>query len=382
MRIAYCIEGFYNHGGMERVVSVKANWLAGHGHDVSIIVARQGENRPAFRLDNVNLVDLGCSANDFKNSYRDSVCRILSQHNFDIVISTGGLELQFLYRINDGSSKIAEFHFTWIQHIIMGRIKGINTSFARAVLQTIKTTYFATKYDAIVCLTKQDATYYKTFTPKVYTIANPLTVKAENFKYNIQSKTIISIGRYSPQKGFDYLIRAWKDVSTKHPDWSLHIIGPHSNSKSIYPQCEKMVTEMKLSGSIKLLGYCEDMSDTYSSSSFIVVSSRYEGFSLALSEASSFGLPLISYDCRSGPRDIVINGENGILVRPVGDTHKLSEAICTLIENQDLRSKMSNNSLKSSARFAIGSIMHSWESLFSKLLYKHNQINSAQFNYE
>lgn len=373
MKIAYCIEGFYNHGGMERVVSVKANWLAEHGYDVTIIVARQSGQKPAFKLNNVNLVDLDCSVINFKTSYKSRLGEILQKHKFDMVISTGGIELQFLYQITDDSSKIIEFHFAWIQHIIMGRFKSTNASIARAIYQTIRTTYFATKYDAIVCLTRQDAKYYKCFSHNVYNIANPLTIKREKAEYNTTSKTIISVGRYSPQKGYDYLIEAWKDVHVHHPDWSLHIIGPHSNQKSTYPQCKKAVNSLKLSDSIKLLDYHENMDSIYKSSAFIVVSSRFEGFSLVLSEASAFGLPLISYDCKSGPRDIVINGENGLLVRPVGNTHNLSKAICTLIENKELRVQMSRNSFKSSIRFTADSIMHNWESLFYAL--KNKQVN-------
>ncbi len=123
---------------------------------------------------------------------------------------------------------------------------------------------------------------------------------------------------------------------------------------------QKQIDELKLTNVITLCGRTSNISEKYAQHSIYVMSSRAEGFPLALLEASSCGLPLISYDCPSGPSEIIENGKNGLLVERVGDIQGMADAICTLIENEALRNEMGEKALQMVERFSIQNIKKEW----------------------
>ena len=128
-----------------------------------------------------------------------------------------------------------------------------------------------------------------------------------------------------------------------------------------------LVVNLGLSDCISIIGNVSDVTPFLSGSSLFTFSSLSEGFGLVIIEAMSHGLPVISYDCPCGPKDIITDGKNGYLV-PVGDEHLMSERICYLIENEDERKKMGSEALSSVERFSMDSIISRWINLFTKLL--------------
>jgi glycosyltransferase involved in cell wall biosynthesis len=167
---------------------------------------------------------------------------------------------------------------------------------------------------------------------------------------------VISAGRLDYQKGYDYLIPAWSAVAKKHPDWHLNIYGEGALRDSI----QKQIDELKLTNVITLCGRTSDISEKYAQHSIYVMSSRAEGLGLVLLEAASCGLPLIAYDCPSGPSEIIENGKNGLLVGRVGDIKGMADAICTIIENEALRNEMGEKALQMVERFSIQNIKKEW----------------------
>ncbi len=360
MRIAYCIESFYNHGGMERVVSVKANWLAEHGYQVTIIVATQKGLPAAFTISpSVKLIDLNCDPIDFKRSYKGALTQHLCNNSYDITISTGGVELFFLYQIGDNSHKLVEFHFAWNRFFAMSNKF---MSKIKALWQTTRQLYYAAKYDKVILLTHADKKFYDRFISNTIVISNPITIKPGGVS-NCKSKNAIAIGRLEYQKGFDLLIRCWRIVADKHPDWKLNIYGDGTQRKLL----ANLINKENLNDTVFLRGATSDIEDKILNSSIHICSSRYEGFSLVIIEAALRGVASVAFDCIAGPAELIENGTNGILVNRVGDINRLAAEICKLIEDDALRMQMSKKAHIMSDRFSINNIMAKWEHLFSAI---------------
>jgi glycosyltransferase involved in cell wall biosynthesis len=362
MRIAYIIESLYNSGGMERVISLKANCLVlKYNIDVTIITYIQ-KDRPAFYPLNekVKRIDFGCNENVDKKHLKYILSKFLIKEHFDICISTYGRDFFFLPKIQDGSKKIIEFHFTydinriWETNDFRGKIIG--------KLRTLRMVHQAKKYDQIVVLTKSDELKWKKYSNKVSQIYNPLTIYSAGNSF-LDTKIVIAVGRMDKLKGFDYLINCWAIVAKKHPDWKLNIFGGGDNT-----QYKQQIINKGLNGKIFLKGITSDISKEYLRSSLFVLSSRSEGFPLVMVEALSFGLPLVSFDCPSGPAELIIQGENGYLVKPVGNIEELANKICILIENDKLRKRMGEKSKEMSFNFSVNTVMNRWLNLYNKLL--------------
>lgn len=370
MKIAYCIESMYNAGGMERVLTVCANILS-DVYCITIVTAFQEGRLDNFHLSpQVRRHDLGISENIVyskkKHEYKKRLTDFLEEHHFDFVVSLGGIDLDFLHSIRDGSKKLVWFHFaidivktTWI---------GPNPNFIKKVkaqLRTWKRIYYARKYDKIVVISKADLEAWKEYTNKVVCVYNPVTINASK-QSDCSAKAVISVGRLCYQKGFDFLIDAWKLVVQKYPDWYLNIYGEGGWRNEL----QKKIESLGLSNVIKLRGRCTRMEDEFINSSMLVMSSRAEGFPLILLEAASCGLPLISYDCPSGPSEIVTDGENGYLIPHVGDIDAMAEKICLLIENAELRKQMGEKAKLMVDKFSPLKIKEQWMTLFDSICQK------------
>lgn len=146
-------------------------------------------------------------------------------------------------------------------------------------------------------------------------------------------------------------------------DWTLHIIGEGSQR----PLLTKLIDELGLKDSVFLDGISPNLSKDYLSSSFAVFSSRYEGFLMAIAEAESAGLPVISFDTPCGPKDIIRNNEDGILV-PMGNLELLSEKILLLIKNEECRKIMGEKAKENAKRFSKDKIMAEWMKLFHDIV--------------
>ena len=200
----------------------------------------------------------------------------------------------------------------------------------------------------------------------IETINNPLSFFPERFS-QCESKQIIAAGRYVPQKGFDLLIDAWSLVEKKHPDWKLNIFGDGDRKL-----LENIIIKNNLQNCY-LNHSTNDIASEFINSSIYVLSSRFEGFGLVITEAMACGVPPIAFDCPCGPKDIINNFKDGILVKSE-DINELADKICFLIENENIRKEMGIKARKSSERFKIEHITMQWESLFEKLV-KNKTIN-------
>lgn len=363
-KIAYCIESFHNSGGMERILSVCANLLVEH-HLITLIIANQCNKPYAYKLsENIQVVDLHIGLKDYKLQYQKVLSEYLLNHSFDIVFSLAGLEMFFLHQIKDKSKKVMWFHFAFdVSHMFLseryhgGKLKLLY------YLHTFRRIYYAKKFDKLVVLSKADYNSWSKFCNNVTYIYNPITIKGMSTS-NTSSRSAIAVGRLSWQKGFDYLIDSWAIVATKHPDWHLDIYGDGPDRDML----QEKIDNYGLKDNISLCGVTKHIEQEYCNHSFYIMSSRAEGFPLVLLEASSCGLPLISFNCPQGPKEIIVDGENGFLINIVGDIDSLSHRICTLIEDKELRESMGKKATDYSQRFSRESIKNKWLQLINDLL--------------
>ena len=213
-----------------------------------------------------------------------------------------------------------------------------------------------------VVLSNEDAAEW-TELDNVKVIHNPLPFLPDQQSDGTQ-KQVIAVGRYMPQKGFDRLVSAWRIVSRKHPDWTLSIYGD-----GMREQLQRQVDEEGVASSCLLKHTVQNIVDKYCESSVFVLSSRYEGFGMVIIEAMACGVPPVSFTCPCGPRDIIADGRDGLLVEN-GDIEGLAEKICYLIEHEDLRRKMGRQARVDVERFRIEHIAEQWKELFEEALEK------------
>ncbi len=376
MKIIYCIAGFYRPAGMERVLAGKANWLARHGHEVVIATTDQRGQEAVFPLDpGIRLVDLGVNYEEnngrsflnkvlnypFKKARHKKMLKdLIITEKPDIVDSMFCGEETFLPKFKDGSRKVLEIHFSRFKRKQYER-KGIwrlSDNF-----RSLRDLRNAARFDKFIVLTKEDSCYWDGIPNlKVICNATPFTFERPAC---LDSKVVIAVGRYTCQKGLDRLIASWAKVKRVKDGngWTLRLVGDGEDR----PVLEKMIEELGLKDSV-VLGKSEtEMKSVYSDASILALSSRFEGLPMALIESQSAGVPCVSFDCKCGPRDIVENGKNGILVRN-GDIDAFAEGLLRLMKDDALRKNMGSKAFEMSSRFDEETVMKQWMDLFEKLL--------------
>ena len=178
---------------------------------------------------------------------------------------------------------------------------------------------------------------------------------------DLDAKVVLAAGRLNIQKGFDWLIDAWARVEADREDWTLRICGDGEEKDAL----EQRVAELGLSR-VEMPGACSDMAEQMSRASIFALSSRFEGFPLVLCEAMSKGLAPVSFDCPTGPAEMIDDGHNGLLV-PLGDTDAFAAALARMIGDDALRHRCGTAAIATGRDFRIEVIGPMWERLFGEL---------------
>lgn len=380
MKIVYYLPSLVASGGIERIITFKANYFAEHfeNYDITIITSEQMGENPYFALSpEVKHIDIDVpidrpySQNRLKKYltypyryylFKKRLSKALNILSADIFISTMRRELNFINDLKDGSIKIGEFHVTRSAYgsetIQSGNL------IVKALKKHLSNLFFSnvSKLKKVVLLTNEEMSDWPGFT-NATVIPNPIANIQNSNVSDCMSKKVIAVGRYVHQKGFDMLISVWQNVSEKHPDWILNIYG-EGDLKENYQQ---QITQLGLNESCFLKEPVKNIFDKYAESSIFVLSSRYEGFGMVIIEAMSCGLPVVSFSCPCGPKDIIENGINGILVKN-GDSEELANQICHLIENPQKRKCIAEQAYSSSKKYYIENIAGRWKSLFETII--------------
>lgn len=378
IRIAYCIPALYYPSGMERVLTMKANYLAGHGFEVHIILTDGGDKPPYYPLD--KLVKVYQLDIDFEKPYYYALWRRvwMYQHRMrilrkklnqclcairpDITVSLLRRDINVLTQMNDGSIKVGEIHFdrlhyrnVQIRHLPSCVNRWLTHCWMSSLVRKLR------KLSRFVVLTHEDATYWPEL-KNVEVIHNPLTVSPRPVK-NYASHQVIAAGRYVEQKGFDRLIDAWHLLAADFPDWKLRIYGDGHLREAL----QRQIDAYGLTDSCILEHSVPDINARYAESSLFVLSSRFEGFGLVVIEAMSCALPVVSFACPCGPRDIITDGQDGFLVDD-GDVKALSQRMRQLMQDEHLRETMGRRAAQRALDFDMEKIGLQWTDLFEQLI--------------
>lgn len=377
MKLIYCIHSVYNPGGMERVLLNKVSFLVEKlGWDILIVTTDQ-HNRPPFYPfpSQVRMVDLGINYSEDnklgtiakvrgylrrRKMHKKALTELLMREKADIVISLYPSESSFLCDIRDGSKKVLELHFCKFFRLQYGR-KGLMGLIDR--YRTWLDERIVRRFDRFVVLTEEDKGYWGNL-PNLEVIPNAALFIAPRLSAQTE-KRVIAVGRLDYQKGFDRLIQAWRLVQ-QNPvcqDWRLDIFGQGEWQEML----EAMIHEYGLTHSAHINPPSKRIGEEYAASSLLVMSSHYEGFPMVMIEAMACGLPVVAFDFKCGPKDIILEGQNGIIV-PEGDIPQLAQAITQLIEQETLRKAMSKEAREVTNRYSEERIMQQWIDLFTSLV--------------
>ncbi len=176
-------------------------------------------------------------------------------------------------------------------------------------------------------------------------------------------KILLAAGRFVPQKGFDLLVSAFTNLAQRHPDWDLVITGEG-------PERELLQLQINASGlgsRILLPGWAGNLADWYRRADLYVMSSRFEGFPNTLAEAMAHGVPAVSFDCDTGPSDIIRHECDGLLVPPE-NAPALTAALDRLMADEDLRHRFGTAAQETRNRFSLETVARMWENMFGELL--------------
>lgn len=377
IKIAYCLPSLYIPGGMERVLTIKANYFAEVlGYDISLILTDGKSEKPFYELSpKVNLVYLDVNFNELWNQplykkvgiylmkqriYRKRLKECLLDIRPDITVSMLRREINFINSIADGSIKIGEIHINksnFRDFSEGGKVQWLKKLIAGVWMwQLNRQLRQLTKF---VILTEEDRQNFS-YLQNTTVIANPLPFYPDRVS-DCMGKEVIAVGRYSYEKGFDRLIEAWRMVTAKHPDWNLRIFGGGNREEYL------ALKEKYQLNSLYVEGQTPDIVTQYSKSSILALPSRFEGFGMVIVEAMACGVPSVSFACPCGPRNIICDPKDGLLVEN-GNIAQLAEKICYLIENESIRREMGKQARMSAERFRIENIGKQWEQLFNQLL--------------
>ena len=226
------------------------------------------------------------------------------------------------------------------------------------------------KFNKVVVLTEYDKEFTKEFLNNTIVIPNPLTFnpisKVEYQSTYSARKNMLACGRLNAYqvKGFDNLIVAFAKIADKHPNWDLDIAG-EGNEENINI-LKKMAREKGVEDRIHFLGFCRDIGDVMKKHSLFVLTSRTEGFGMVITEAMAMGCTCLSY-ALTGPSEIIENGVDGILVENQ-NIGKFSEAMSTLMYDDNKRIKLGEKALENVTRFTVDKITDQWEHLFKEVI--------------
>ena len=377
LKIVYVTPALYMAGGVERVLTLKANYFAEHfGYDITIILT-EGKDKPLFYplSEKIKVINLNIGFEELwtcsflkkifvylkkQHRYKKALTKELMRLHPDITISLLRREINFINEIKDGSRKIGELH------VNRANYRNFDTERAGIVKRQFAKVWSGSllrhlgKLDRLVVLTEKDREAWIELN-NVEVIPDPLSLSPVSIS-PLESKRVVAIARYSHEKGIDLLLQAWAKVEKAVSDWRLDVFG--DGDRSAY---ERMIDELKIDRShCQLHGRTNDVESEYVNSSLFVLSSRFEGFGMVITEAMACGLPVVAFDCPWGPRAIIAGGEDGLLVEN-GNVNALADALARLMDDEHLRRSMAEAGVRNVQRFSLDSIAGCWKSLFESL---------------
>ena len=355
MKIVYLYSSLAITGGVERVLVDKMNYLVKHGYDIYMITSDQGLHPIPYKLDHrVHFCDLQIrfhsqyhfrgwhrirEGRKLRKLYNLRLMEKLQEIQPNVIVCTTSHDVHGLLRIKGHIPLVVESHVnfthpdTWINHV-----------------RILFNNYWIGKADAVVTLTQGDAKNWRRVSRNVHVIPNLVHLNDTGRFSDCTQKRVIFVGRLVEQKGVPDLIKVWRIVNQRYPDWQLDIYG--NGQMNSIPEIKLFVHPPT-----------EDIMEEYINSSMLLMTSIYEPFGLVLPEAMSCGLPAVAFSCPYGPADIITNGKDGYVIQN-RDVESFAIHVCQLIESQQLRLQMGRVGIQSVQRYSTERVMPMWVKLF------------------
>lgn len=355
MKLLYITNGINGSGGLERVLSVKASALAeDFGYEVSILCLNKGGENPFYTFSpkiRIRSIEVGGNPLQYLKQYKKGLQRAVDHLQPDVIsVCDDGLKGFFLPSLIKTKAK-------WIYERHASIQLNTNTSVKGKIMQWLMKLQVP-KFDRFVVLTNGNVAEWDM--PNVIAIPNPLSFETHEVS-PLDEKRIIAVGSLSYNKGYDMLLDIWQKLEPRYPDWRLDVFGK-ADPDNLF---KKMAQEKQLK-SLFFHDPVQDIKKEYLESAVLVLPSRSEGFGMVLIEAMACGVPCVAFDCPSGPADIIINNEDGLLVEKE-NTHALAEKLILLIEDAALRKKMGKKARENVKRYEAQEIVRQWDVLFREL---------------
>lgn len=364
MRILYCTSQFYLHGGIEKILAQKINyWIEQYQYDVILCTSEHQNRNFIYPLNSKNKhIDLEINYYREKSYFHPlniiksvqhfiKLKRLINKINPDIIISVNFTpEQYFIPFIAKKIPTIKEFHSS-----------GVTITKPKSTLDKIRNQLFLllNRYTVKVVLNQDEIKYYPFDNIKVI----PNFIKIKKFDPTPKENIIIAAGRIAPVKQFDHLIEAWLMIAEEVPSWEVHLYG--EGDKVLTQQLQFKIDQLKIPR-IELKGNTNQLDKKMQGASIYAMTSLTECFPMVLLEAQQAGMVVISYDCPNGPRNIITNNENGLLVTNQ-NINRFSLELLTLINQPEIIQKMAINALESVEQFNEFVVMRQWNELLKKL---------------
>lgn len=367
MRLLYLTDQVYLHGGAEKILIQKLNyWVEVYGYEVALLTSVQ-KGKPSFLpiSGKVKQFDLGIDYPEgslyhpknfglFKQHYK-KLKAFVSEYRPDAVFVVSQTLTHIIAPFAaKGFPTYFEYHTSWFGFKMGYERLSFPHKIKTRLIKAI-TRYAESKYTKIVLLNQTEFDKFQKKNAVVIPNFYDETAKIYPFE---RKNTVITLGRLSREKGYDLLIEAWKKLDGKIGNWELAVYGEGVERRKL----EAQLSQNTFRNPIKFPGATDNINEKLAKASIYVMSSRTETFPMSLLEALSNGLPIVSFDCPSGPRHIITENSDGFLVEP-DNIQALADQLLVLMADGNLRGKMSENALENVKRFSAKQVMQQWDDL-------------------
>lgn len=382
MRLLIIHRSFALVGGAERVITDKANYLAGKGHQIMLVSYEQGSHPLPYELHaSVRYKDLDCRFFTLskyspllhlyhylrlKKKFTSSLRSVALNFKPDVVVLASDWQT-LTKNVIDAVTPvpvIAEFHNAY--DYVMRKV-GVTDGWLKSKLtqsyfrHTLKNLGLCAH---LVVLTESDASCWRKHFTNVSVIPNPVTVYPDEI--NDVPKDIgriIFVGRFNREKRIDRLIDAFSMIAAKYPEWHVDIFGDGNEKENLLSQ----IRDLNLEGRVVIHEPTKAIYDEYKRSEMLVLCSEHEASPLVLVEAMACGVPCVSMDCPNGPREIIADGVNGLLAKN-GDIKDFAMKIEWLITHGKERENMGCHARIFASTRKLSVVMEKWSSLYTGIL--------------
>ncbi|MRT93459.1 glycosyltransferase family 4 protein [Ancylomarina sp. 16SWW S1-10-2] len=362
-KILYITNQICGPGGLERVLSIKASYLADlMGYEVHILTLNQGDEALFYNFsENLNYHDVSLKGNPLEYiwNYRKKIRDIIKKVEPDIIsVCDDGLKGLFApWLLGKFCPMVYERHVS--KQVLLNTsnslwVKWINRLKFRLM------DVGGSLYDSFISLTKDNTKEWNLNNIKV--ISNPLSFYPDEVS-KLENKEVIAVGRLFYQKGYPLMIETWEKIAKQFPDWHLNIYGAGPDEELI----RQLIKDKGLDQYILIHKPTPNILEKYQNSSIYLLSSLFEGFGMVLIEAMACGVPCVSFDCPCGPADIIIDNEDGYLVE-AKDVDRLADRLKYLIKNEGIRKQMGEKARENVKRYLPEVIVPMWDTLFTQLI--------------